>query len=241
MLARRLLFIVLILLVFILLGLVAQRVPSFEWVVEHEQHLREQVSSSPWSSWGVGTTLYVILSLVPAMAGKSVIAGWLFGFWPAVAMIEDGLTTAAVITFLLTRFVWRDMIPQRYRARIGVLSRRVESEGAFYLLLVRFAHVPYSLVNYAAGVTSIPLFTFCWTTVIGLLPRVTVLAFIGSRLPSLQVVAEKGVLSFIDLPLFLALALSALLPFFVRPLLRRFAKRSHAAGTITQKGDVCLK
>lgn len=92
------------------------------------------------------------------------VAGWLLGLWPAVAMVEIGLTSAAVVSFFIGRYFARELIQRRVgTVRLEELHR-FRREGAFYLLLLRFGHAPFTLVNYGAGVARIPLVTFWWTT-----------------------------------------------------------------------------
>ncbi|MCA9133309.1 MAG: VTT domain-containing protein [Planctomycetales bacterium] len=220
MLLRRILFLSLFTLVVIGLGLGIHYIPDWEWIVTHEQQLRQRVALSPLPTWCVGVALYTLLSLIPGTAGKSVIAGWLFGFWAAVAMVEIGLTTAAILTFLLGRYAAGKWGPRRGSLRLRMLGRRFARDGAFYLLLLRLTHAPYTLVNYGAGASRVPLATFWWTTHLGILPGTAVFAFVGTRIPTLRLLAEQGVWSLVDIPLALALVATALLPLLVRLLLR---------------------
>lgn len=231
MLAQRILFLVFFILVVTTVGLGVRYAPNWQWIVENEQRFRAQVARQPVVFWCQGVVAYALLSLVPGTGGKSVVAGWLFGFWSAVAMVEIGLTSAAVVSFLVGRYIARELILQR----TGVLTlrsfaRRFRRQGAFYLLVLRFGHAPFTLVNYGAGVVRIPLMTFWWTTHLGILPGTLVFTFIGSRIPSLQVVADQGVWSMLDLPLILALFATLLLPIVLRPVLRRLSRRQRRMG-----------
>ncbi|MEZ6077131.1 MAG: VTT domain-containing protein [Pirellulaceae bacterium] len=116
-----------------------------------------QFARRPLVFWCQGVFAYAVLSLVPGTAGKSVVAGWLLGLWPAVAMVEIGLTSAAVVSFFIGRYFARELIQRRVgTVKLRKLARRFRREGAFYLLLLRFGHAPFTLVNYGAGVARIP-------------------------------------------------------------------------------------
>jgi uncharacterized membrane protein YdjX (TVP38/TMEM64 family) len=201
--------------------------PDWQWIVNHEQSLREYVTVHPILSWCIGLFAYFAISLIPGTAGKSVVCGWLFGFWKAIAMVELGLTAAAVVSFLCGRFLARDAVKRKWRSRLRILSRRFTRDGAFYLLALRLAHAPFTLVNYGAGALKIPLPAFCWTTFLGILPGSAVFIFAGTRVPSLKIVAEQGIWSLFDLPLLAALIGIAALPLVLHYVVLRLAKRMH--------------
>lgn len=227
MLSRRILFLVFFILVVTTAGLSIRYAPNWQWILENEQHFREQAARRPVVFWCQGVLAYAVLSLVPGTAGKSVIAGWLFGLWSAVAMVEIGLTSAAVVSFLIGRYFARELILRRNSMhKLKDLTRRFRHQGAFYLLILRLGHAPFTLVNYGAGVARIPLVTFWWTTHLGILPGTLVFTFVGTRIPSLKVVADEGVWSLLDPPLILALLATLLLPIILRPALRSLSRRT---------------
>ena len=182
-----------------------------------ETYLLRAVQANPVRSWLIGFTLYFGLSLIPGTAGKSVIAGWLFGFWAGVLMVDVALTAAAMATFFASRFIFRDAIESRFGIQLDRFRKKVHADAGFYLFSLRLLHTPYSFLNYASGATSIvPASTFLWTTQLGLLPSTMVFVCVGTRVPRLSVVAEKGPIALLDGPLFAALLATSLLPFILR-------------------------
>mgnify|MGYP003381802576 CR=1 FL=1 len=199
------------------LGIVAHRYSSLEWLIAEETYLLSAVQANPVRSWLIGFTLYLGLSFIPGTAGKSVIAGWLFGFWAGVLMVDVALTAAAMATFFASRFIFRESIESRFGVQLDRLRRKMEQDAGFYLLSLRLLHTPYSALNYAAGATSIvPASTFLWTTQLGMLPSTMVFVCVGTRVPRLSVVAEKGPIALLDGPLIIALLATSLLPFGLR-------------------------
>ena len=194
---------------------------SLEELVVQEERIREAIDRRPWRSFSIGLTIYALVSLVPGTSGKSVIFGWLYGFWQGVVIIILGLTTAAMATFYLSRYVFREWIEHRYGRFLAALNRHLKREGAFYLLTLRMAHFPFSIVNLASGASRVHARTFYWTTALGLLPGTAVFAFVGNRLPSLEELIANGLGSLFDWPLIAALAVSAAFPFAFRALTRR--------------------
>lgn len=207
------------------IGIGVRFLPDLEWVVHREDSIRKQIALAPLTSWALALVLYAALSLFPGTAGKSIIFGWLFGFVAALILVEIGLTAAAVVSFLLGRFVVKKMLHDRWRVRIEKISQRFARDGAFFLLWLRLAHAPFTLVNYAAGATSIPLVTFWWTTHLGILPATAVFTFVGSRIPNLRAVMERGAWALVDPPLVIVLVATAVLPMLVSPGARKLGKQ----------------
>ena len=62
---------------------------SIEALVQRETQLRDAIAAHPIRSWLIGFGVYFVASLVPFTGGKSAVFGWLFGFLPAVVMMEQ--------------------------------------------------------------------------------------------------------------------------------------------------------
>ena len=181
-----------------------------------ENRLRNAIALYPWRSFWLGFGIYQVLALIPGTGGKAVVYGWLFGFWQALIIVTVGLTVAAMLIFSLSRFLFRESIEQRYAHFLVPLNNHLDREGAFYLLTLRMAHAPFSVINPACGASRIRGWTFLWTTVAGLLPANAIWVYVGLRLPSLGDLVDKGARAFIDLPLLTALVVCAALPVVIR-------------------------
>ena len=207
------------------LGVLARHYGSMEWMVENETRLREAASQHPAQSWLLGLFIYTAFSLVPGTAGKSVVFGWLFGFWAAVLMVDIALTIAAVTSFIVARYIARDWVGVKFGKQIAVLNRGLAQDGVFYLLLMRLAHAPFTIVNYGTSATSVSARTFAWTTLVGILPGTMVFVFVGSRIPTLDQIANKGVLELLDPLMFALLAAAVAFPSLIHFGVRQFERR----------------
>ncbi len=195
---------------------------SFEELADQESRLRAYISLNPGYSFAVGFAIYMGLALVPGTGGKAIIYGWLFGFWQAVIIVSVGLTLAAMAIFSLSRYLFRASIESRYTIFLSHMNKHLEKEGAFYLLTLRMAHAPFSIVNPVSGASRVRTWTFFWTTAVGLMPANAIWVYVGIRLPSLNELAENGPGSLINLPLFVALVACAILPLLIRWLISHF-------------------
>jgi uncharacterized membrane protein YdjX (TVP38/TMEM64 family) len=195
---------------------------SFEELAEQEIRIRAYISLNPLQSFIVGFGIYSGLALVPGTGGKAIVYGWLFGFWQAVTIVTVGLTLAAMAIFSLSRYLFQESIERRYIHFVALMNKHIKKEGAYYLLALRMAHVPYSVVNPVSGASRVRTWTFFWTTAVGLLPANAIWVYVGIRLPSLRELASSGPGSFIDLPLTIAILGCAALPHLVRWFISHF-------------------
>jgi len=207
--------------------MLAGQYTSLQWLVDREARLREAVRSHSMIAWLAGFAVYICLSLVPGTSGKSVVVGWLFGFWSGVLMVDTALTVAALISFIACRYVLRPIVEARHAVVLSHWRERLRNDAAFYLLMLRFVHTPFSFVNYGAGALNVvPLSTFWWTTQLGLLPGTMVFVYAGTRIPTLAELADHGLMELLDLPLIAALIATALMPVAVRTIIRRIRKKT---------------
>ncbi|WP_372898119.1 TVP38/TMEM64 family protein [Stieleria sp.] len=203
---------------------------SWDSFVEHERALRHAVARHPAVAVIVGVLLYTLTSLIPGTTGKSIAFGWLFGFWIGLAIVSVSLTAAAVIAMMAVRSYFRDWALRRVPRIVGTIDQSLERGGeATCLLTLRLLHVPYTGVNYSAGATSVPLPTFVWTTLLGMLPSNLVFVLAGARLPALDRMAEVRPWQLIDWPLLSAATLAIATPMVAKKLTRISKSASKSA------------
>lgn len=198
-----------------------------------DRDLRALIDTRPVASFLVGLAVYFAASLVPGTAGKSLVAGWFFGFAPGVAMVLIGLVLAALLSFGIARAFLRQFVEARFGGLVNMFNRALERDGAFWLVTVQLTSFPYWIINYVCGASRVRVWTFLWTMVVGTLPGTLILVYTGSQLPTLEALATHGVVELLDPAL---LWLFALMP--LAPLATRLALRAGAAlqRRLTQRG-----
>ncbi|MGE3778393.1 MAG: TVP38/TMEM64 family protein, partial [Pirellulaceae bacterium] len=137
---------------------------SFAELAQREQTLRQLIRSHPAQAWCLGWLVYFVASLVPGTRGKAIAFGWLFGFWPALLLVNPALTAAAMVTFFASRWIVGDMMPSRYSAALRRVNELLERDGGWYVLLLRVVPVSFSLTNYLLGATRVRTRTYWWAT-----------------------------------------------------------------------------
>ena len=157
--------------------------------------------------------LYIVqtaLSL-PGAAILSLAAGAIFGSIMGTLYANFAATIGATLAFLVTRYLLRDTILQKFGPRLEGINRELEARGFNYLLFLRLVPLfPFFLINLAAGLTRLPLRTFVLGTLIGIIPGGFVYVNAGASLASIA--SLRDVASPRVLGSFALLGLFALVP-----------------------------
>ena len=132
----------------------------------------------------VSSLLTVALFPGPLLAGAS---GLLFGTALGTAVSIVSATLGATLAFCLSRWWAHDAVQELAGPRLAALREWVGRRGFLSVLYARIAPgVPYSLVNYAAGLTPILLRSFVAATAIGVAPRAFAYTALGGSLGNLR-------------------------------------------------------
>jgi uncharacterized membrane protein YdjX (TVP38/TMEM64 family) len=132
----------------------------------------------------VSSVLTVALFPGPLLAGAS---GLLFGTALGTPVSIVAATTGATLAFSLSRWIAHDAVEQVASPRVRRLRAWIGRRGFFAVLYARLAPgVPYSLVNYAAGLAPIALRSFVAATAIGCAPRAFAYTALGGSLDDLS-------------------------------------------------------
>jgi uncharacterized membrane protein YdjX (TVP38/TMEM64 family) len=131
----------------------------------------------------VSASLTVVLFPGPVLAAAS---GLLFGTVLGTPVSIASATLGATLAFSLSRWWAHDAVVALGGPRIGALRAWVGRRGFLTVLYARIAPgVPYTLVNYAAGLAPIALRSFVAATAIGVAPRAFAYTALGGSLGDL--------------------------------------------------------
>lgn len=163
-------------------------------LAKKETQLRSYQNANPTLVYGGAFLFYVAVTglSLPGAAALSLTYAWFFGFWRSLVLISFASTAGATVAFLLSRFLLRDWVQQRFGERLTGFNESLEKEGPFYLFTLRLIPaVPFFVINAVMGLTPIKTLTFWWVSQIGMLAGTIVYTFAGSRVPNLQRLADE--------------------------------------------------
>ena len=204
---------------------------SLNNLAERESELREYQSRHPWLVFGAAFFVYVFVTglSLPGAAVLTLVYGWYFGLRDGMLLVSFASTSGATVAFLLSRFLFREAIQNRFGARLTSFNAALEREGPFYLFSLRLIPaVPFFVINAVMGLTPIRTWTFWWVSQLGMLPGTAVYVYAGSSVPNLQALAEDGI-NAVFTPSQMAQIIGAFIllgifPILVRTLMKFFTK-----------------
>ncbi|MFN0246673.1 MAG: TVP38/TMEM64 family protein [Kofleriaceae bacterium] len=140
---------------------------------------------------------YVVaaLLLIPGSA-LTMVAGFAFGpVWGTILVVPTSML-AAMLAFVAARRAGRERIAHKIdrHPRFAAIDRAMGGAGFKIVCLLRLSPVfPYSILNYALGVSAIRSRDYAAASFIGMLPGTVLYVYLGSAITSAAELAEKPV------------------------------------------------
>ncbi|MFT6927836.1 MAG: pyruvate/2-oxoglutarate dehydrogenase complex dihydrolipoamide dehydrogenase (E3) component [Psychromonas sp.] len=158
---------------------------------------------------------------LPGAAVMTIAAGAFLGLFWGVIIVSFASTIGATLAFLMSRFVLRDSIQNKFAERLKLINQGIERDGAFYLFTLRLVPVfPFFLINILMGLTPIRTITFFLVSQVGMLAGTLVFVNAGTQLA--QVDSLSGILS---PSLLLSFALLGLFPWIAKKIIAILKQR----------------
>ncbi len=167
--------------------------------------------------------LYVLVTALslPGAALMTLVAGALFGLVWGLVLVSFASTIGATLAFLVSRYLLKETVQNRFGDRLAPINKGIEREGAFYLFTLRLVPVfPFFLINILMGLTPIRTITYYFVSQIGMLAGTVVYVNAGTQLAKIDSLA--GIIS---LPILLSFALLGLFPLIAKKIIDWLKKR----------------
>ncbi len=190
---------------------------SLEEIKAQQATLNAQVSANPWLAGGIFFAIYVLVTALslPGAALMTLLGGALFGIGWGLLIVSFASTLGATLAMLISRFLLRDWVQERFGSKLKPINRGMEREGSFYLFALRLVPAfPFFVINLAMGLTRIKVGSYWIVSQIGMLPGTLVFVNAGRQLGELE--SLGGILS---VDLIGAFVLLGLFPLIARKIL----------------------
>ncbi|EEI16625.1 TVP38/TMEM64 family protein [Corynebacterium lipophiloflavum] len=129
--------------------------------------------------------LYVVVTQLPIpRTVMTISAGVLFGTLWGIVIALSATTVAAAISLLIVRFLLRDFVEARLNhPAIKSINLWLEQRGWLAIASLRLiAVVPFSILNYAAALSRVPVGAFTLATLVGSATNTVIVAVFGDAL-----------------------------------------------------------
>ncbi len=146
----------------------------------------------------IGVVAYAVLYVGAAIAllPGSVLtlgAGFAYGAFWGTLLVSPVSTLAATCAFVVSRTFGRSWVERKVAGdpRFARLNRAVERRGLRLVILLRLSPIlPFNILNYALGLTSIRTRDYVLGSLIGMLPGTILYVYLGSLVTSASQLAS---------------------------------------------------
>ena len=195
---------------------------SFETIKEQHEKLILLIDSNFVFYFTLFFFIYIIVTAfaLPFAAIKTVLAGALFGLIPGVILTSFASSIGSTLCFLMSRFVLRDFVQNKYSKYLDKINRGIKEDGVYYLFFLRLSPIfPFFIINLVFGLTKMKAMTFYTISQIGMLIGTVVFVNAGVQLSKIS--SMNDILSF---NLILSFILIGLVPLIIKKLIQIIKK-----------------
>ncbi|HKM96948.1 MAG TPA: TVP38/TMEM64 family protein [Buttiauxella sp.] len=156
-----------------------------QFTVWHQQH--------PLQTAVVFFLIYVVVTTlsIPGATLLTLLAGSQFGLVQGTVLVALAATCGATLAMLISRYLLRDWVQQRFAAPMWAMNKGMEREGLYYLFALRLTPVfPFFLINLLMGLTSVKTLHYFAVSLVGMLPAIVVYLNAGRELSKLRTLSD---------------------------------------------------
>ena len=201
---------------------------TLDGIQSAQSQLQAWLSSNPLLVGGAFFSLYILVTALslPGAVVMTLAAGALFGLFWGMLIVSFASSIGATLAFLVSRYLLRDVVQNRFGDRLSAINEGIKKDGAFYLFTLRLVPAfPFFLINLLMGLTPIRTVTFYWVSQLGMLAGTLVFINAGTQLAQLD--SLSGILS---PTLLLSFLLLGIFPLLAKKLLSIIKARKVYAG-----------
>jgi len=179
----------------------------------------------PWAPF-VFVLLYTlsIIFFIPASVFTS-LGAIVFGQWYGMILNIIAANIGGILSFLVARYLLRDFTAKLLqKGRFKSFDDKVAEHGFAIMMYLRLMFIPFTYLNFAAGVSKIDFKSYFWSTFIGVIPGLAVITFFVGAIRDL-ILHYKQPADILRLDIiipFLLFAFSFFIPAIVKRLRQKF-------------------
>ena len=195
---------------------------SLENIKNSQNQLQSLINESYYFYYAVFFIIYIIVTTfaLPFAAIKTILAGALFGLIPGVLLTSFASSIGSTLCFLMSRFVLRNFVENKYRKYVEKVNSGISKNGVFYLFFLRLSPIfPFFIINLIFGLTKMKAITFYIISQIGMLIGTVVFVNAGVQLAKINSIDD-----IISFEIIISFMLIGLVPFILKKIIERFKK-----------------
>ncbi len=169
---------------------------SLDYFKSKQAEIDAYYQAHPGKSALIFFLIYVAVTglSLPGAALMTLVGGAVFGLLWGTVIVSFASTIGATLAFLASRFLFRELVQERFGRSLVAVNRGVEKDGAFYLFTLRLVPAfPFFVINLVMGLTPIGVITFFLVSQVGMFAGTIVYVNAGTQLAQIETLS--GILS----------------------------------------------
>jgi len=169
---------------------------TLESIKSNQAMVSDYYQNQPIKTIALYFVVYVLVTALslPGAAIMTLLGGVVFGNLVGLIIVSFASTLGATLAFLVSRFLLRNWIQDKFSSQLKSINSGIEKDGAFYLFTLRLVPLfPFFVINLIMGLTRIKALTFMWVSQVGMLAGTAVFVNAGTQLG--QIDSLQGILS----------------------------------------------
>jgi pyruvate/2-oxoglutarate dehydrogenase complex dihydrolipoamide dehydrogenase (E3) component/uncharacterized membrane protein YdjX (TVP38/TMEM64 family) len=169
---------------------------TLEFFRSQREAIDAYYQARPWQSLVIYFFIYVAVTglSLPGAALMTLVGGAIFGLLWGTIVVSFASTIGATLAFLVSRFLLRDYVQERFGESLRAVNEGIRKDGAFYLFTLRLVPLfPFFVINLVMGLTPIRAGTFFIVSQVGMLAGTIVYVNAGTQIAQLE--SLGGILS----------------------------------------------
>lgn len=200
---------------------------SYEQLQLHYRELKQLARAHPIAAPIAYILLYITITAIsiPGAIYVTLLGGFIFPQPFCTIYAVFGATTGAFIVYSAAHYALGDTPCAGVNSYLEKMEHKFKENTASYLLFLRLVPIfPFWLVNLASACIGVPVFTFIWTTFIGIIPATFVFtqagAGLGSILETDKTLSVSNILNTQVMIALVGLGILALFPVVIKKIMK---------------------
>lgn len=166
---------------------------TLESIQENYHTIRNFYLNNKLSVMFLFSLIYIISAALalPFALMLTILSGAIFGLTLGIIIASFSSTIGATICFLISRYIAKDFIQNKYKKQLLKFNEGFKKEGAFYLFAIRLTPIfPFFIVNIVMGLLQITTIKFYFISQIAMLPATLLYVYAGVQISTLKSISD---------------------------------------------------
>ena len=220
---KLLLFIILIAAIMVFFYFDLGRFLDLAYLKARQAEMDAYFQGNPFQTSFIFFMIYIVVTALslPGAGILTLTAGAIFGLLWGTVLSSFASSIGGTLAFLASRYLFREMVQERFADKLVKINEGVHKDGAFYLFTMRLIPIfPFFVINVVMGLLPMRAMTFYFVSQAGMILPTIVFVNAGVQIAKIQTAGD-----ILSLPVIASFALLGLFPLAAKKLIEHIKSR----------------